>query len=186
MKIIIIRHGCPDISQDDVVSGEGFGVWIDKYNAAKLDPEVLPTDELMSMVNQSNVTICSTLIRSLESAKMLGITNVISDDCFNEAALPYFDLFGLKLHAKTWLILFRILWVLGFSGEVESFSNMKNRAEMCSDKLNQLAIEHGTVLLVGHGLLNRVISKNLIKSGWHESVKPETGYWNHSIYEFKV
>ena len=185
MKIIIMRHGRPDISQDEVVSGADFGTWIEAYNSVELDLKVPPPDELFSVVKNSKATICSALIRSVDSAKILEIHNYQSDDYFNEAELPYFDVFHLKFRAKVWLIFFRILWLLGFSGKVESFSSMKLRAETCSDKLNQLAIEHGTVLFVGHGILNRTISKNLIKSGWYESVKSKKGYWSFSVYEYK-
>ena len=45
-----MRHGRPDISQDEVVSGADFGTWIEAYNSVELDLKVPPPDELFSVV----------------------------------------------------------------------------------------------------------------------------------------
>ncbi len=38
------------------------------------------------------------------------------------------------------------------------------------------------VLLMGHGIINRYIAKELLASGWKEQTRPRTGYWGAGIY----
>ena len=185
MRIILVRHGKPDISQEELVLGKDFGNWIDQYNAAELDLSLAPSGELITVLKDSGIVVCSTLKRSLDSAKTLEIKNYQSEARFREAELPHFGVFSLRLRAKTWLVVFRILWMLGFSGKVESFANMKLRAKTCAMKLSQLAQEHDSVVFIGHGFLNRSIAKSLMKSAWLELSSPKMGYWSFSVYEYK-
>ncbi|AYL08019.1 phosphoglycerate mutase [Enterobacter kobei] len=37
------------------------------------------------------------------------------------------------------------------------------------------------VLLMGHGIINRYIAKELLASGWKEQTRPRTGYWGAGV-----
>ena len=52
-------------------------------------------------------------------------------------------------------------------------------------KLEGFAKEHGTVLLLGHGLKNMLIVKVLRKEGWQESKKLSMKNWGYGVYEKK-
>ena len=184
MKIIILRHGRPDISKKMIVTGQQFGTWIKEYNFARLDLNILPSDELYRLAVSCNTTICSNLSRSIESAKVLGKENFKVDESFIEADLPFYNISFFKLKAKTWLVVFRVLWLLGFAKNVESFYDFKYRANLCTDKLCDTATNGETVLFVGHGILNRMIAKKLIALGWRGPKKISSNYWSYAIYEF--
>lgn len=38
------------------------------------------------------------------------------------------------------------------------------------------------VLLMGHGIINRFIAKELLATGWKEQTRPRTGYWGAGVY----
>ncbi|EPP6253016.1 histidine phosphatase family protein, partial [Cronobacter sakazakii] len=38
------------------------------------------------------------------------------------------------------------------------------------------------VLLMGHGIMNRLIARSLVRQGWREIRKPEKGYWGAGVY----
>nr|WP_244309277.1 hypothetical protein [Pseudomonas duriflava] len=52
------------------------------------------------------------------------------------------------------------------------------------DKLVSLSEEaSGTVLLLGHGIMNRLIAKQLKRRGWEQNVKQGSDYWSYAIFE---
>ncbi len=97
---------------------------------------------------------------------------------------PYFDNIFIKIPLKYWVILLRSLWFLGFSKNTESISVAKARAKQASEKLIELADEHHSVLLVGHGFLNYFVAKELQKQNWKGPRSPGKKYWAYSTYEY--
>ncbi|WP_159064916.1 hypothetical protein [Thaumasiovibrio subtropicus] len=43
----------------------------------------------------------------------------------------------------------------------------------------------GDVLLVGHGIFNRVLAGALKRRGWHSVGKVGKGYWEYVEYEYR-
>jgi broad specificity phosphatase PhoE len=80
------------------------------------------------------------------------------------------------------LLLFRLAWVLGYSGQVESFKAAKLRARRCAERLADLATTHGAVLFVGHGSVNWFIGKELQRMGWICAGNRPRKYWEFTIY----
>ena len=106
----------------------------------------------------------------------------VSSD-FIEADLPSYNVLNLKFSENFWLILFRVLWFIGYSPNTESYSAVKLRAKKCSDKLIETAEKNESVIFVGHGILNRLISKELRSRGWQGPAKNSNKYWQFAIYE---
>ena len=64
----------------------------------------------------------------------------------------------------------------------QSIKQAKNRAKYASKKLIELAEEHEKVILIGHGLMNRLIAKQLNYKNWKGPVSPGKRYWEFGIY----
>lgn len=184
MKIVLLRHGKPKVADFNRMTGIEFGAWIKSYNEAPLDELCLPPAGSMHIAKECNAAVCSTLVRSIESSKHLELTSKVdvSHD-FVEAGLPNYPIFKLKFSVHFWLVLFRVMWFLGCAPNSESYSQAKERAKRCSDKLESIAKEYDSVVFVGHGILNRLISKELQKRGWQGPVKTPSAYWQFAVYE---
>jgi len=166
MKIVILRHGKPVTPSLRKLSASGFSEWVHEYNAAGLCPTSQPTEHARKCADECNAVVCSALPRSVESAKALNNSIVLSDPIFNEAGLPVANWQAMKLSPKTWAVVFRILWLLGYSRNSESFKEAKSRASDAVEKLSEIAREYESVLFVGHGVYNRILSNELRRHGW--------------------
>ena len=78
----------------------------------------------------------------------------------------------------------RCLWVLGYSKNGESFSMAKERAKIATQRLIQLAKQFESVLLVGHGLTNYFIAKELLSHKWSGPSHPGKNYWSYGVYRY--
>ena len=78
---------------------------------------------------------------------------------------------------------FRIMWFCGISRNVEPLGIAKQRAVQAADILVTSVKEaNGPVLLMGHGVMNRLIAKELVSMGWKEYRRLGNGYWSAGIY----
>ena len=188
MHIVLIRHGKPAVSTQNPITSFEFGQWIDSYNEAELCDSVQPPEELFQLAQGCNSVVCSNLHRSLSSAKRLGIKEdkIICDNQFREMEMPWGKLSGLKLRPTYWAIIFRLLWLAGYSKNSESFKDATVRARQAALTLESLATNKHSVLFVGHGMLNRVIAESLIKRGWKTKSKLGSKYWGIGIFEREV
>lgn len=181
MQITLLRHGRPGFNLAGYArAGELPGIAA-SYDAAGVMGE--PPADVVRIVNDHGAVVCSDLQRSLESAKALGIEDIHSVDAlFREAALPHFDNGSLRLPVGAWVAMLRVLWLFGFSRNGESFGKAKSRATDAAQRLIQLAHEHESVVLVGHGLMNHLIARALISSQWQGPAWPGSGYWGYGVY----
>ncbi|MGD8569795.1 MAG: histidine phosphatase family protein [Gammaproteobacteria bacterium] len=184
MQITLLRHGKPDIPPLDKISAADFGEWVQAYNDSGLCQSSNPTKEAMSHAHTCDAVVCSDLPRSIDSAKVLNTDNVVlSDSIFNEAGLPVANWRLLKLSPKAWALIFRVLWLLGYSRNAESYKEAKKRATVAVERLTEIALEHQRVLFVGHGVYNRILANELRRSGWVGPKSPGSSHWSFGIYE---
>jgi hypothetical protein len=67
----------------------------------------------------------------------------------------------LRLSPTLWAAFFRVMWLLGISRNAEPLEVAKHRAFQAARILVAYAKEsNGPVLLMGHGVMNRLIAKN--------------------------
>jgi len=92
----------------------------------------------------------------------------------------------LAMSLDTWGILLRCMSVIGFSRNGESLSMAKKRAQVAASTLIDVAHEHQSVLLVGHGFVNYFIAQELLARNWVGPSKPGSGYWEYGIYNHHV
>jgi broad specificity phosphatase PhoE len=184
MKIVILRHGKPVTPSLRKLSASAFSEWVHEYNAAGLCPTSQPTDHAIKCADECNAVVCSVLPRSIESAKAFNNKSIVlSDPIFNEAGLPVANWETMKLSPKIWAVVFRILWLLGYSRNSESFKEAKSRASEAVEKLSEIAREYESVLFVGHGVYNRILANELRRHGWLGPKNPGSNHWAFGVYE---
>jgi len=178
-----MRHGKPQIENQLRLNAMQFSEWVEKYNAAGVDEKCRPPQAAIEKANHCAFVVCSHLPRSQESAKVLGMRcSGISDSMFREMEMPSTAWRFPTLPVLAWSLIFRLVWVLGYSTNVESFKKAKERARRCAEHLADLASVHGSVLFVGHGSLNWFIAKHLKSIGWSSAEKSPRKYWEFSVF----
>jgi broad specificity phosphatase PhoE len=173
----------PKIDKDRLLNATEFGFWVSEYNAAGINVGCRPPQHAIEQVSRCAFVVCSSLPRSMESAKALGIESIdVCEAMFREMDMPHANRSFPRLSPAMWTVLFRLIWAVGYSANTESFKEARERARSCAQRLAELASVHGTVLLVGHGLLNWFIAWHLKKMGWSGPQKSPRNYWDFAMY----
>lgn len=183
MQIILVRHGRPDHGAARWSTPAGMKHWVERYNAAAVVGTERP-HALMQLADSVGVVVCSSLQRCVESRSHLKCDcRQEPDPLFAEAHLPYPDWGAPLLPSRIWRVTFRTAWFLGFSSHTEHVKVSSRRAGAAADRLIELAELHGSVLLMGHKIMNVLIARQLRRRGWHGPVFPLlTSYWQPSRY----
>ena len=87
---------------------------------------------------------------------------------------------------KVWAPILRVAWLFGYKNNSESFAEAKQRAELGADMLIEFAKENKTVLLIGHGIMNRLIAKAFIKRGAVQKEQTGDGNLAYRILEMNL
>jgi len=174
MEIILLRHGKPELELKGRLNASEIKQLIVAYNKSGIQDS--PSKILIKRFNKHHV-ICSDLNRSIQSAKKLGFKQIhLTDVLFKEVDMPHFDQSFFKLPTIIWFTLLRTMCLFGFKKNGESFNQAKIRAKQAANKLIALAEKNEKVLLVGHGLMNRLIAKQLRLRHWQGPVSPGKKY----------
>ena len=180
MEIVLLRHGKPDVD----LTGNFNAVKLKQLVVDYLEASIKDSApvELKNQFN-SHYVVCSNLERSIQSANKIGFDKInYSDVLFSETNLPHFDRSLFTLPASMWVIMLRLFWLFGFSKNGESLTQAKLRSRRATSKLIKIAEENNKVILVGHGLMNRLIANNLRQLGWQGSPSPGKKYWSYGKY----
>jgi len=183
-KVVLIRHGKPEIDASEKLSAADFGRWVEKYDQVGINAEYKPTTEAFEIAQKCSFIVCSSLPRSIESANTLHInTPDLISDAFRECEMPYANWKYPTLSVTSWAVLFRILQFMGYSSNAESYKAIKKRSQECAHQLERRSQEHGSVLFVGHGALIWFLHKQLLRMGWTGPPKSAKQYWEFGIYQ---
>jgi len=185
LRIILVRHGRPAISTDHRTSHHGFRDYIDAYEAAGLDPESAPPEELQDLIKGLSAVFTSHRPRSQDSARALAPNaELIADPLFEEAPLASPKIPLVKLGVPAWAVMSRILWHAGYHPEIENYRRAKQRAKSAADILIFKAQEDGgTSALVAHGYFNAMIGRELARRGFRKTGGHRVRFWNAVSYE---
>lgn len=179
MTITLMRHGKPDHSLPGRRSALAMVEWCEAYDLAEICD--LPPERSLRLAAEATVIVTSTLPRAQSSLAKLGRSPSRIDEIYREVALPVMPLAFPALSPQLWLPLLRAMWLFGYAGQVESYAEAKQRAAMAAEQLIQLATE-GDVLLVGHGIMNKLIARHLRHLGWLGEKHASSRYWSSAIY----
>ena len=80
----------------------------------------------------------------------------------------------------------RVCSLTEIASKSESLTEARQRAFGGATLLKELATNSEVVLLVGHGIVNRFIAKELLSTGWHGPANPGTHYWEFGIYDYST
>lgn len=183
MHIILVRHGKPDLSSKALCTPREMKDWVARYQKAPVPGERIPA-QTRRLAREAGAVVSSPISRCVRSLEyLMGHADSPTDEVYAEAHLPYLELDAPRLPVKAWRLLFRSAWFLGFAAHTESIGSSSVRASQAAEKLIELAERHGSVLLMGHGIMNVLIAWQLRKRGWrgplHLLLKD---YWKPSIY----
>jgi broad specificity phosphatase PhoE len=169
MEIIIYRHAEPIVSSNEIILGRDFPLWVQRYNDSGICINEFINDK-------EDLVYVSDLARSVETGRLIG-NNVIQDQLFREAEIPLIKFPSIRTKAKLWLAISRSLWLLGLKTECESFEEARQRAKNIVERIDLQLLKNERVVLVGHGFINRLIKKELLRRGWFlEQTKVENGF----------
>ncbi|AZI88288.1 histidine phosphatase family protein [Kosakonia sp. CCTCC M2018092] len=179
MEIVLVRHGEPEFSAQQGsarVKATDMPGWIAGYDASGIIPE--PNCHALLADKRSAFVISSPLPRARASLQAMNLTPDLIADDLREAPLPVFNLPFLRLSPQTWLVLFRLCWLSGALAGPESKKQTMQRAEKMALTLIAQAQQHKRVIGMGHGVINRLIARELEKAGWVKSEHTGNGYWS--------
>jgi broad specificity phosphatase PhoE len=180
-EIILMRHGQPNLTMTGKVSLLKMKHWIEHYNLSEITNQPAP-EASVQLAATAQVIVSSTAPRALTSVKALGLQPTVVDEIFCEAQLPHSRWILPRLSPFTWALVLRISWLCGFSGAVESARQAKLRANKAAQQLQDLS-SAGSVLLLGHGFMNRMIAKQLETAGWNRQKRNGSRYWSAMVYQ---
>ncbi|WJE16923.1 histidine phosphatase family protein [Halobacillus sp. ACCC02827] len=183
MEIALIRHGKSAWVNNEPITGEEFNDWVKGYDAAGVVVEKEYDFFLVRKVSGSACLFTSHRARAIESAKHLKARGtIIQDPLFDEVDLPEIEGPTWRQPPKWWLVALRILWRFGYTNNCESIDYARARAHKAAEVLSEAAAEHGDTVLVGHGIFNRLIARELRRDGWSGKRKASTEHWSCTIY----
>jgi broad specificity phosphatase PhoE len=182
MEITLMRHGEPEYELKGRAKAKEIGGIIRNYDLSGIKDK--PHEKTIQSVSAAKVVVCSDLKRSIDSAKALGFEAVeISRSIFREIEVPHFKSGEFAMSIAYWGVFLRVTSIFGFSRNGESLSMARSRANKASIELVNLASKEDRVLLVGHGLINYFIAKELLKMDWVGPSVPGSRYWSCSTYK---
>ncbi len=176
MKIVLLRHGDPDFEAHWLKPTNGSRRALDLYAASRVTVE--PPIELREFSSVVDICVTSNLARTIDSAQLLGFNKSNALESFNESELPHPNRLFIPLPWNLFLLLYRLLWFFGFHQNCAGRVKDRKRARVGCKHLTDLAMDNELVLLVGHGIMNRLLCSELQKSGWSIDSKNGSGYWS--------
>jgi broad specificity phosphatase PhoE len=182
MEIVLARHGRPKLGQWSWITARQLSAWIRAYDEGGVRLEEVP-QQIRAKAVLCGWIASSPLLRSVQSAQVLAPSRKINpEEPFREAGLPQALWAFPRLPVSVWTVLFRAAWFLGYSANSESLSVARCRARSAAIRLIELAQEHQSVFVVGHGIMTALIAKELLEKGWMGPKRPAHGYWEFSVY----
>ncbi|WP_180278713.1 histidine phosphatase family protein [Janthinobacterium sp. 13] len=176
-----MRHGEPRLAKGRWIAPLQMGQWINLYNQSIIKEGGIPAQCAAAALSASTI-VASTAPRACSSARALGDLPFMQDAMFSEAGLPFALWKAPWLPAEAWAAIFRLLWLFGYARGSDSLQITRQRARAAAERLVALAAR-GPVLLVGHGIMNRLIGKELQALGWLARNRQGSRYWSMGVYE---
>ena len=187
IKVVLIRHGKPDVAPSKRLTHRKFEDYIETYEKAGLDPDSAPPDWLVALARDARRVYASDRPRARESARALAPHAVLElSPLFMEAQLKSPKLPLVKMKPPAWAVIARLAWHAGHDGGIEDFRDAKDRAAKAVDMLSAEAQDCGIAVLVAHGYFNAIVGRALSKRGWRKFGRHRAKFWNAVVYELAI
>lgn len=183
MTITLIRHAKVLAEEDKKLYASEVPMWVEHYNVAPID-NTLPQSNVIKQIEDANVIVASRLSRTHDSLALLGMAASEKERLFDEAKVPLGKIPYIKLYPRQWLVVLRLMMLIGLGKESSSLKASKARAGKAAKYLAALAQQQQSVALMGHGGMNWLIAKALEKEGWRCVTDAQSSKnWGYKIYE---
>lgn len=179
MEIVLARHGPPQL-QLAGWTPLSLADWLEHYDRSGIAAGAAPVASCIQATS-AGLLVCSPLRRCVESAQRLAPGRTPQCDAlFREAqfACPAW----LRLPAWLWTVLFRRGGHDALAALLGAQPITAQRVTLAAQRLVELAHRHGSVLLVSHGLMIRLIATELLAHGWRGPRSPSGVYWQCTRY----
>ncbi len=184
LRVVLIRHGQPNIAINPRTGHKGFRRYIADYEEAGLDPASLPPAALRDLMAEVKHVFTSHKRRARESAARLAPhAELVADQVFVEAPLAAPRIPLLRMTVPKWAVAARLLWHAGYHPQIEAPTAASRRARAAAKMLVDHAAQEGTAILVAHGYFNFLIGRVLIANGFRRTGRDRARFWNAVIYE---
>ncbi|MDM5271888.1 hypothetical protein PGH07_06835 [Sulfurovum sp. zt1-1] len=184
-QITFIRHAKVDMDSSKPIYAKELVAWEEAYNNAPIISDDFPHGELIGRIRSADYVVSSTLRRAIDSLELLEVEINETNELFNEAAIPSLHGRLFKLKPVHWLVLFRLLSLLGVGRWARTLRDTKLNAQKAAQRLSQLSSQHDHIILMGHGVMNWLIRKELSQSGWRRESKEIHGNWGSNVVFFE-
>lgn len=182
MKIILIRHAKVLLDSTQKLTASQMKRWVERYNHAAIDT-IVPSKKVIQHIKNADMVLASTHSRTSDSLAVIEVVPTEINSLFNEVALPEVNGDWLKLSPKMWLLILRLMMLLGFGKKSKLYTDAKQRAKNASAYLIDLAKQHESIALMGHGGTHWLMAKELDRLGW-KCVEKNGGNrnWSYKVY----
>ena len=185
--ITLTRHGEPSLSRKVRLNAQQYREFWTSYEALGIAPGQTPPADLVETASRSQVVLCSSRLRAIESAGLLtgGDRTFERDPMFVEAPLPPPGWPSwVRLSPPTWGFLARLWWQLFNHHEgQETVAQATIRARQAAARLVEHASQGHDVLVVAHGWFNHMLGQALRGMGWSRTAGRGYRYWSMRRYE---
>jgi hypothetical protein len=184
--IILTRHGEPDISRKVKLSAAGYRRFWASYETMGIMPDQSPPTALGQLAGQAGALICSTRLRSVQSAEMLSPERPFTrHQILVEAPLPPPAWPGwIKLSPRIWGFIARFWWwFFNHHDGQETRRQAEIRADQAATMLEDLAATGQDVVVSAHGFFNFMIGRSLKRRGWRLAHSQGYKYWSTRRFE---
>ncbi|MNE51880.1 Histidine phosphatase superfamily [compost metagenome] len=145
------------------VTGEQFTHWVKKYDEAAVQPA-----NVSRQGHSWDCCICSDLPRAVHTASRIYSGAVTYNPQLREigVAAAWGSLRGFRLPAVCWMVLGRLLWLVGHASQPESRQETRLRIKAVLDEI-ETGPPNTNVLLVTHGALMKLLERELRRRAYY-------------------
>ena len=183
VRIILARHGKPLPIDAGLITGRDLDGWIRRYDDGGIQKDVPPPEALKHLAASISCILASDLERSVQSAVWLAAGRQVRiEQNLREAYLARTSCVAIRLPPRAWVVIARLAWMLNCLNSTETAAATRVRARNVATQLSALGNLHGSVLVIGHGIFNRMLAKQLRASGWRGPRCLPLGYWSYASF----
>ena len=167
------------------LTSSGYRDWWATYEEGVIRRDQSPPDSLRALAARAVAVFSSTRRRAIETARAVaGDRPFTSDMLFIEAPLPPPPLpDGFKVSPRSWGVIARAAWWLGYGEGGETRAEAEARAQEAAERLITASADGGEVLLLAHGYFNNMIGIALQRRGWKLTQDQGFRYWSVRRFE---
>jgi broad specificity phosphatase PhoE len=171
VEITFIRHDLSYCKSHQRCNVRQFKESIQDYDQVDNFKDTVVSLDTIRKCQEASLIITSPFVCAIQSAQIMlsGMEKkVVQSNMFREVELPIFEHIPsfIRLKLRTWAFFFRLFWMVRYKGKAETYKQAARRAQKASETLGEYARIHGKVVLVGHGIFNMMVAKELKKQGW--------------------